>query len=206
MQRRSFTHTLLAAAALTTPATRALAFSAGSDYRVLPARVPTQVKPGQIEVLEFFSYSCIHCFNFEAPLHAWTQKQPADVVFKRIPVLFSAQFEPIAKLYYSLEALGWLPQLHLKVFRAIHVDKQRLYTDAAIAQWMGAQNVDMAAFKAMYASFGIVGKLKRSAQLSAQFEVEGTPALGINGRYSIPGQGERTLAIADSLIAQLRRA
>ena len=132
------------------------------------------------------------------------EQQASDVVVKRVPVLFSQQFVPMAKLYYSLEALGWLERLHGQVFTAIHGEKQRLFTDEAIAAWMKQQGADMKAFESMYTSFGVAGKVKRGGQLSTQFEVEGTPALGIQGQFIVPGQGQKTLTVADALIAQLR--
>jgi thiol:disulfide interchange protein DsbA len=204
MKRRQFNQSLLLASAWGAAPLSAWALDEGRDYRRLAQKVPTQTQPGQIEVLEFFAYSCIHCFQFEAPFHAWMEQQASDVVVKRVPVLFSQQFVPMAKLYYSLEALGWLERLHGQVFTAIHGEKQRLFTDEAIAAWMKQQGADMKAFESMYTSFGVAGKVKRGGQLSTQFEVEGTPALGIQGQFIVPGQGQKTLTVADALIAQLR--
>ena len=203
MQRRQFNQALVLTSALSALPLRAEEYEAGRHYRALPKPLPTSVQAGQVEVLEFFAYSCIHCFHFEQPLEAWIAKQKPNVVVKRVPVLFSPQFTPMAKLYYTLEALNGLGRLHGRVFSAIHVDKQRLFDDQAIFDWMKQQQVDMAAFDKMYKSFGVAGKVKRGAQLSAAFEVEGTPALGIQGRYTVPGQGDKTLAIADQLIAKL---
>ena len=204
MQRRHFNQVLFASAALGTLPATAVELKEGANYRRLPKALPVNVNPGQIEVLEFFAYSCIHCFHFEEPFHQWIGQQDASIVVKRVPVLFSAQFVPMAKLYYSLEGLDWLKTLHTKVFRAIHLDKQKLFTDEAILAWMRQQGVDMQAFENMYRSFGINGKVKRGAQLSTEYEVEGTPALGIHGRFAVPGQGEKTLTIADALIKDLR--
>ena len=197
--------TASAAAGLSLP-TLAATYEEGKSYVRLPKPIPTSVQPGQIEVLEFFAYSCIHCFNLEPAFHAWIPKQPKQVVVKRVPVQFSPAFEPMAKMYYSLEALGWLEPLHQRFFNALHVDKQRLYEEAAIIAWVSEQKVDTAAFKKMFASFGVAGKAKQAAQLSNSFLIEGTPALGINGQFTVPGQGEKTLAIADSLIASLLKA
>ena len=49
------------------------------------------------------------------------------------------------------------------------------------------------------------GKAKRATQLQDAYQVEGTPALGVAGRFYISGQGPRTLAVADALIAELRK-
>jgi thiol:disulfide interchange protein DsbA len=42
--------------------------------------------------------------------------------------------------------------------------------------------------------------------LQDAYAIEGTPALGVAGRYYLPGQGPRTLATASALIAELRKA
>lgn len=206
MQRRHFNQALVISSTLAAlPSQAGEDYKEGTHYRRLPKPLPTGVAAGQIEVLEFFAYSCIHCYRFEEPFEAWKSKQASDVVVQRVPVLFSEQFVPMAKLYYSLEALGWLNTYHARAFRAIHVDKQKLFTDEAIFSWLKQQGADLSAFEKMYKSFGIGGKVKRGAQLSAAYEVEGTPALGVHGRYTVPGQGERSLLVADDLIAQLRR-
>ena len=40
-------------------------FVAGQDYEVVKPAQPTSAGPGEVEVLEFFMYTCLHCFNFE---------------------------------------------------------------------------------------------------------------------------------------------
>jgi protein dithiol oxidoreductase (disulfide-forming) len=51
----------------------------------------------------------------------------------------------------------------------------------------------------------VAGKAKRAAQLQDAYQVEGTPALGVAGRYYVPGQGPRALVVADALIAEVRK-
>ena len=138
-------------------------------------------------------------------MEAWIKKKPAGVAIKRTPVAFSDAFVPMQKLYYALEAMGQVEALHEKVFRAIHVDKQRLTTPEAIIPWVAAQGVDKAKFEGFYNSFAVAGKSKRAAQLQDAYQVEGTPALGVAGRYYVPGQGPRSIVVAEALIAEVRK-
>jgi thiol:disulfide interchange protein DsbA len=181
-------------------------FKEGSDYLRLQRPAPVDSKGGQIEVLEFFAYTCIHCYNFEPLLTAWMAKKTANVVVRRTPVAFSPAMEPLQRLYYALEAMGKVEALHEKAFRAVHVDKVRLQDPAVMADWIAQQGVDKTQFNQFYNSFGVAGKAKRATQLQDAYQVEGTPALGVAGRYYISGQGPRTLAVAEALIAQLRKA
>ena len=44
---------------------------AGRDYILIDPPQPTRVGAGKIEVLEFFNYSCPHCFRFQGPFARW---------------------------------------------------------------------------------------------------------------------------------------
>uniref|UniRef100_UPI00286BF704 thiol:disulfide interchange protein DsbA/DsbL n=1 Tax=Roseateles sp. TaxID=1971397 RepID=UPI00286BF704 len=96
---------------------------------------PLAVAPGKIEVVEFFWYGCPHCNTFEPQLEAWAKKLPSDVVLKRVPVAFRDDFVPHQRLFYTLEAMGKLDDLHRKVFQTIHVDKQSVDKEASILAW-----------------------------------------------------------------------
>lgn len=217
MQRREFSRSLLAAGATTAlGAATALAFAPahaqpaglkeGTDFVRLGRPAPVDSPADKIEVVEFFAYTCIHCYNFEPLFSDWMKKVPGHVVVRRTPVAFNDAFVPLQRLYYALEAMGQVDALHEKVFRAIHVDKQRLTTPEAIATWVAAQGVDREKFTGFFNSFAVAGKAKRATQLQDAYQVEGTPSLGVGGRYYVTGQGPRTLVVANALIADLRKA
>ena len=65
----------------------AFAQTAGKDYVPVQPAQPGDT-PGKIEVLEFFSYGCPHCNDFNPLIHAWAAKLPADVVFRKVPITF----------------------------------------------------------------------------------------------------------------------
>lgn len=213
MQRRDFSKAVLvsgglATAGLLSQATahaQAPSLQEGKDYRRLARPAPVDAPAGQVEVVEFFAYTCIHCFNFEPHITEWLKKKPDNVVLRRTPVAFSEAFVPLQRLYYTLEAMGQVDALHDKVFKAVHVDKQRLTTPEAITAWVEKQGIDRAKFTELYNSFSVAGKARRATQLQDAYQVEGTPALGVAGRFYIPGQGPRTLAVANTLIAEVRK-
>lgn len=211
MHRRDFSRSLLAAGALASgvgamaPASaQRIGFKEGTDYQRLPAPVPVAAPAGKIEVVEFFAYSCIHCHRFEPLLETWMGKLPADVKVRRSPVAFSPAFEPMQRLYFSLEAMGLVEKLHAKVFQTFHDERQPLTSPDAITAWVVKQGVNRDQFLAFFN--GSAGKQAAAAtQLQDAYKVDGTPALGVAGRFFISGQGPKTLVIADSLIAQVRK-
>eukprot|EP01034_Spumella_vulgaris_P030006 gene30006-37152_t len=117
MKRRDFslgTAAALAATGLALPAHAQKTPEEGSDYLALDKRVPVETPAGKVEVIEFFWYACPHCNAFEPKLEAWIKKNPADVVVKRVPVAFRDNFVPQQRLFYTLEAMGKLDEVHRK--------------------------------------------------------------------------------------------
>lgn len=216
MQRREFTQAVLMAGTATTSllgaaqANAQAAFKEGSDFLKLGRPAPVDAPADKVEVIEFFWYSCPHCNSFEPTFDAWAKKQPAHVVVKRAPVAFQDSFVPQQRLYYALEAMGKVEELHRKVFHAIHVEKQRLATQDQIADWIAKQGMDRTKFLEVYNAFGVAGKARRATQLQDAYQVDGVPSLGIAGKYFTSGSLAQTLPrslqVADHLIAQSRKA
>ncbi|MEN9904991.1 MAG: hypothetical protein RLZZ555_1556 [Pseudomonadota bacterium] len=209
MQRRAFHQSLLTASMLAgtgllaLPARAQSAFKEGKDYQRLKQPLAVDAPPGQVEVLEFFSYGCIHCFNFEPMVKAWLKQKPAHVSFRRVPV-FS---EPLQRVYYALEAMGQLESAHDKLFAQFFTEQVRPAGNKpeAMADWVARAGVDRAKFLEAYQSFGVAGKVRRATQLADLYQVEGTPAVGVAGRFLVPGQAERTMPIVNALIAEVRK-
>jgi thiol:disulfide interchange protein DsbA len=215
MRRRTFvtqTGSLAFSAALLTPAlsqAQANAPRAGTDFNALDRPAPVDVPAGKIELLEFFWYNCPYCHAFEPVLSEWVKKLPKDVVFKRVPVAFRADFVPQQRLFYALEALDLIDSLHARVFAAIHVEKQNLSQGSAIIDWVAKQGVDRDRFVEQFNSFSSSTKATRAKQLQTAYQVEGVPALGVAGRYYTDGalakSMGRVLQVVDHLMDQIRR-
>jgi thiol:disulfide interchange protein DsbA len=194
-------------AALCAPlATRAQQLRAGTDYAVLKPELPVEAQ-GKIEVLEFFWYGCPHCYGLEPLLEPWLQKLPADVQFKRIPAVFNERWAKDAAIFYALEASGNLERLHRPLFDAIHRDSLKTDNAQALGQWLTKNGVDTKKFDEVGRSFSVQSKVRRAAQLSAAYRIEGTPSLAVHGRYTIGTERGHAgmLATADYLIEQVRR-
>lgn len=185
------------------------AYQEGQDYVALDKRVPGDTAAGRVEVIEFFWYNCPHCNAFEPQLEQWAAKLPKDVTLRRMPVAFRDEFVPQQRLFYALEALGKVEELHKKVFYAIHVEKRQLNTQASIGEWIATQGVDKAKFDALYDSFAVQTKATRAAKLQNDFKVSGVPALGIAGRFYTDGalaqSMGRALQITDFLISEVKK-
>lgn len=186
----------------------ASAAEAGKDYAVLSPVQQTENR-GKIEVIEFFAYTCPHCFELEPDLNAWARKLPKNVVLKRQPVIFNDSWEPMARAYFALEALGALDRLHAEMFNAIHIEDKNLTHPEDFYDWGAGKGLDRARLKAAYESFSTGTKIARAKQLQRAYKVNGVPALAVNGKYlttsSMTGSNARTLKVVSELIAMESR-
>jgi thiol:disulfide interchange protein DsbA len=212
MKRRDFSLQLAVAGLGAAWATSARAQGApveGTHYTKLSEPVPVSVPAGKVEVLEFFSYGCPHCFALEPTLEVWAKRLPPDVVFKRVPVGFNALYENYQKIYYALEAMGQVDAMHKKVFNAIHQQRLRLDKEADIAAFMTANGIDGDKFIEHYKSFSVQTKARQAQQLSRSYKIDGVPSMAVQGRYvtsgSQAGSNERALAVTDALVQTARK-
>ena len=179
------------------------------EYRVLSPRQTTE-NPAKVEVLEFFWYGCPHCYKFEPVLEPWIKKLPKDVQFRRVPAMFNEEYARGARAFYALDAIGEEERLHKALFDAIHAgDRLRVADEAALTAWLGKHGVDTKKFTAAYRSFSVEGKLKRAAQLTQAFKIDGVPTMAVNGKYVVITERiysfEHLLSITDHLIELSRK-
>ena len=187
----------------------------GRDYTLINPPQPT-TSGNKIEVLEFFWYGCIHCYHLESPLKAWLKRKPADVEFRYVPAAFNSSWLPLARAFYALEAMGVAANYHDDIFSAIHRNNQKsLINDPrAMADWLGGKGLDKQKFLDTYNSFAVNGRAQRTTDVTRSYDIPGTPALVVNGRY-LTGPSmmvgsdnnisyERFFQVLDQLIAQAR--
>lgn len=186
---------------------------AGKDYTAVTPPQPAE-SGNKVEVIEFFSYACPHCSTLEGPLNAWVKKRAADIELKRVPVVFHESWAPLARLYYTLDALGAVDKLHGEVFKAIHEQKMRLLDAKAIGDWAASKGIDRKKFDDTYNSFTVQSRTKLSNDMSRRYNVEFTPALIVNGRFltgpsmTSPGATvdyNRFFSVVDQLVATSRK-
>ena len=182
----------------------------GTEFLTLGKLAPVDTPAGKVEVIEFFWYGCPHCNTFEPKLVNWMKKLPTDVTVRRVPVAFRDDFVPQQRLFYTLEAMGKIDELHSKVFTTIHAERQVIDKEPAILAWAEKNGLDKSKFQEMYNSFSVSTKARRATQLQDAYKVQGVPAIGIAGRYytdgTMAGNMDRALQITEFLVAEARKA
>jgi thiol:disulfide interchange protein DsbA len=212
MKRRLFNLQLAAAGLGLAAAGRTAAQGApveGTHYTRLAQPAPVSVPAGKVEVVEFFSYGCPHCYALEPSIEAWRKTLPPQAVFRRVPVGFNALYETYQKVFYALEAMGQLDAMHPKIFAAIHQQRMRLDKEADLVAFMNANGVDGAKFAELFKSFSVQSKVRQASQLAKAYGIDAVPTIGVQGRYvtsgAQAGTNERALAVASHLVTQAAR-
>jgi thiol:disulfide interchange protein DsbA len=177
---------------------------AGHDYVALdvPQRQDTKNK---IEVIEFFSWGCPHCYEFYPALTRWMATLPKDATFKRVPVgLGHPEWDNLARAYYALQSTGDAARLDSQIFEAIHKEHLPLFDEQSITAWMGKHGVDVARFTAAFRSFGVNTSVGQAEQTAVDYRVAAIPTIANGGRYTVTGDHAKMLAVSDELIAKAR--
>jgi thiol:disulfide interchange protein DsbA len=215
MSRRHLLLTLLAAcgcaAALAAEPSAApppaLTLTEGVEYASLATPEPTQT-PGKIEVLEVFSYGCVHCFELEPALQAWQARLPADVQLRYLPATFRPEFVLYARGFYAAQALGKLQATHARVFEAIWTEHFPVHSLADLATLYARLGVDRARFIEAAQSAGNRAAVDAAAEQVRRLQVDGTPTFIVAGRYRVLGDlvtnSAELLQRVDAVIAMQR--
>ena len=180
-------------------------FEEGVHYARLPVAVAT-ADPAKVEVVEVFSYMCIHCKNFDPLVEAWHEAQPDSVDFRRVPAVFNQDWATLAQAFYTAEALGVGVEVHAPIFHAIHdrgIDLRRRELLAALFQERAGVEPDE--FAKVFDSFSVRGRVQQADAKGRAYRVNGVPALIVDGTWRVEtrmaGSNERMLAVVEHLVA-----
>jgi thiol:disulfide interchange protein DsbA len=166
------------------PATTTAATYTADQYATVAAPVRLDPKDGKVEVVEVFSYGCIHCAHYEAQVEDLQKKLPKGVVFHAIPAAFNDAWLPYAQSYYAAQKLGVLPKTHAALFKAIHEDNYPLHTLDELGDWYAkTAGVDKAKFLAIADSKETHDRIIADTKLIQAWGVDGTPSIIVNGKY-----------------------
>lgn len=156
---------------------------AGQNYQVISPAQPTSAPAGKVEVLEFFWYGCPHCFALDPQVEAWRKVKAPYIEFTRVPIMWGAPHRAHARLFYTLQGLGKLEQLHTAVFDEIHQKHDLLTTQDQQLAFAKAEGITEKDFNDAYSSFAVQTNLQKADDLGRIYKIEGVPTFVINGKY-----------------------
>ncbi|QPG05267.1 thiol:disulfide interchange protein DsbA/DsbL [Salinimonas marina] len=157
----------------------------GTHYTVLDE--PATEKP---EILEFFSYWCPHCYQFEPLVKDIKEKVSKETKFNKIHVNFmgftSTDIQDDAtRAMMIARAIKQEDELNSAIFDYIHKQRASVTGMKDLRNIFVVNGVDKAEFDKMASSFGVNNMLKKNNKTLEQYRqyVRGVPNFIVNGRY-----------------------
>ncbi|QSP95258.1 thiol:disulfide interchange protein DsbA/DsbL [Marinobacter salinisoli] len=179
----------------------------GKHYETLNTPVRT-ASEGAVEVAEIFWYGCPHCYSFKPLVEAWEEELPEDVEFVLMPAALGRSWEPHARAFYALDAMGELNKVHDALFDRLAGERRPLNTPEEMADFVAGYGVDADTFLETYKSFGVNARMQQAQAKIRGARITGVPAMLVNGKYkvsaSMAGGHEEVLEVVDYLIAKER--
>jgi protein dithiol oxidoreductase (disulfide-forming) len=174
--------------------------------RVEPQRPVTA--GGRIEVIEFFYYGCPVCYETQPFLSRWLGSAPEYVAIRRVPALSTEAWEPLAKLFYTLETLAQVDRLHWPVYDHFHFEDVKLNDEKIMVDWAGRNGIDRQKFVETYGSSGVAAKVAQARELLKTYDVRGVPTFIVDGRFltsaRLAGGTQQVIQVVDHLVKLAR--
>lgn len=190
-------------------------YKEGEHFFVLPESVEELDEgsdadsDGEIEVVEFFSYSCPHCYRLQPFVKNWLERKSEDVVLRREHVVFNTKTIPLARAYYMAEELKVLSELHDKIFEALHRHNMNISSESVLMQlFKGIAEVDSETFKEKYWSEETQERIRAGNRRVSAWRISATPALVVGGKYLVTteaGSQRRMFQVVDFLVEKIRK-
>ena len=155
----------------------------GEHYQLLEN--PRRVRGDKVEVMEFFSYGCVHCFNFEPMLADWVESKGNDINFVRTPAIANDYWRILGRAYFTLDQMEVLEDKHMAMFRAIHQSRSDLSTPEALIDFIEENGVDRDKFESTYHSTQVDSAINRADQMARRLKVATVPTIVIQGKYLV---------------------
>lgn len=185
-----------------------LAFSASAAQFTDGQQYVTMDKPvtSEPQVLEFFSFFCPHCYEFE---HVW---HVSDAVKKVLPAnakvtKYHVEFlggemgKTVTQAWTVAMALGVEDKVTAPIFDGIQ--KSQTITDPASLKdvFVKAAGITPEAYDAAWNSFVVKSLVAQQEKVAADVNLRGVPAMFVNGKYMVNNGGLDTSSM-DNFVQQ----
>ena len=164
-------------------------YDEGIEYEVL-SKIQPAPTDGKVEVIEFFSYGCPHCYRFEPYIEKWKETKSDNVVFIHVPAVFSDYWGSLATLYYAAEVLGIEDKVHIDIFEAvsaIQAKRKKVHPFEDLKAVFEKHGVSAEKFKQALESFNVNKKTRRAKTMTQTYGISSVPNVVVQGKYRTNG-------------------
>ncbi|WKX26514.1 thiol:disulfide interchange protein DsbA [Tatumella ptyseos] len=173
----------------------AATFTEGKQYQAIEKPVN-----GAPKVVEFFSFFCPHCYDFERTYkinQAVEQGLPANVKLTRYHVDFlGGDYGPILTHAWAVAmALGVEDKVMDPIFDGLQKSQTIKDQQSLKEVFVKAAGITPEAYDSAWNSFAVKALVSQQEKAATDFNINGVPALFINGKYQINNAGLDTSSL-----------
>ncbi len=161
-------------------------YDEGIEYELLTKAQPAPTD-GTVEVIEFFSYGCPHCYRFEPHVNNWLAKKSDNIKFVQVPAIFNKNWEALATLYYASEVLGVQDKMHPAIFEAMHGKGKKVRSFDDLKALFAENGVSAEKLEQALNSFTVAAKTRRAKTMTATYGIKSVPNVVVQGKYRTNG-------------------
>ncbi|BEM84810.1 thiol:disulfide interchange protein [Serratia marcescens] len=171
-----------------------MAFSASAAQFSDGAQYVTLDKPvtGEPQVLEFFSFYCPHCYQFEQVYHVSENVKkalPAGTKMTKYHVEFLGPLgKQLTQAWAVAMALGVEDKVSPLMFEAVQ-KTQTVQTPDDIRNVFVKAGVTAADYDAAWNSFVVKSLVVQQEKAAEDLQLRGVPAVFVNGKYMVKNDG-----------------
>jgi len=179
-------------------------FIEGEHYLLIEN--PRRIRSDQIEVMEFFGYACVHCYNFDPILADWVQEKGAAIKFIQTPAISSEYWRLLGRNFLTYQELGEHDKYHTPFFRAVHAGGREFTDPESLSEFYEQLGGEKQAYINAFNSAGVASELSRADRMARRLKVAAVPSIVIQGKYLVRTSGsvgpKRMLDVMDYLLAK----
>jgi len=175
-------------------------FNEGEHYEVIGDTA--SAKP---QVMEFFSYFCPHCYNFEPIAKQLKAQLPVDVPFKRSPVAFmgGAMGPELQKALALAEMLKVDDKVTPALFAMIHQMRKPPRNRDEVKQVFVGLGVSAEDFDSNINSMPVLSAVAAYDSQREELDIRSVPAFVVNNRYLVKVSALKSQEQFNALITHL---
>ncbi|MCW8929974.1 MAG: thiol:disulfide interchange protein DsbA/DsbL [Gammaproteobacteria bacterium] len=183
-------------------------YDEGIEYELLetPQSAPTD---GKVEVIEFFSYACPHCYRFEPYIESWKKTKSDNIEFVHVPAIFNDNWEALATLYYAAEVLNVQEKMHPIIFEAMHGEGKKIKSFNDLKALFEENGVSEEKLNQALGSFTVAAKTRRAKTMTQTYGIKSVPNIVVQGKYRTNGTLAQSHAnvfkVVDSLAEKIEK-
>lgn len=164
-------------------------------------RIQGRGSPG---LYNFFSYACGHCYRFHSSSVELKQKLLAKGYhLYDVPVMLDPSHVIISQTYFALDRLGKVEELHEELWHwFLYVEHKWTTTEDVnkdIIAWVKDRGIAEETWVTALHHKDTLAKVEWAQKLAADYQLDGTPAIGVNGKYltspSMAGSNEKCVEL-----------